>query len=63
MSILTGSLKLDLLIGIITLIYYYLKRTYTYWERRDFASLPGVSFLFGHFKGTFLQCVQKAYFV
>lgn len=62
MGILTGNWKLDLFIGVITLTYFYVKRTYSYWERRGFAALPGASLLFGHFKATFAQKESVGHF-
>lgn len=62
MSILTGNLKLDLFVVVIALIYFYLKRVYSYWERRGFASLPDASLLFGHFKAAFAQKESVGHF-
>lgn len=58
MALLTSQWKTDillLLILLITLVYLYLRRSYSYWERRGFKTLPGVSLLFGHFKATLAQ--------
>lgn len=46
---------LALLIGIITVVYYYAKFTYSYWQRNCFAYAPGSNHVFGHFKSTFTQ--------
>lgn len=58
MAILTDYWKYDVLaflIGFITLIYFYARQTYTYWERKGFKYMPDVSYIFGHFKPTFTQ--------
>lgn len=58
MALLTDSWKIDalaLLIGIITLIYFYARRTYSYWERKGFTYLPDFNYVFGHFKSSFSQ--------
>lgn len=50
--------KIDILAALIivaTLLYLFLKRTYSYWERKGFKSLPGANVIFGHFKATFTQ--------
>lgn len=65
MAILTDNWKLDLLallIGLVTLAYIYLKRTYSYWDRKGFKSFPNVSLLFGHFKATFAQKESMGHF-
>lgn len=62
---LTGSWKSDalaLLIGIVTVFYFFLKRTYSYWDRKGFKSLPNVSLLFGHFRATFAQKESMGHF-
>lgn len=38
-----------------TLLYFYVRQTYTYWERKGFKVLPGVSYIFGHFQSSFLR--------
>lgn len=45
----------SLFIGIITIFYLFVKRIYTYWDRKDIKSLPDASFFFGHFSTTFTQ--------
>lgn len=59
MAVLTENWKIDalaLVIAIITLFYYYfVRRTYTYWERKGFVYLPGYNYVFGHFQPTFTQ--------
>lgn len=58
MALLTDSWKLDalaLLIGLITLAYFYAKRTYSYWERKGFTYVPDFNYVFGHFKSSFTQ--------
>lgn len=55
---LSGCCTVDLLvlfIGLLTLLYIYLKRIYSYWDRKEFKSLPDVSLLFGHFRGVLTQ--------
>lgn len=39
-----------LLIGLLTLIFYSLKRTYSYWDRKGFQTLPDFFWFTGHFK-------------
>lgn len=36
-------------------LYVFLKRSYSYWKRNGFKTLPDVNLLFGHFKATFAQ--------
>ncbi|XP_031629073.1 probable cytochrome P450 6d5 [Contarinia nasturtii] len=58
MAHLTGSWKVDvlsLIIVILTLVYLFLKRTYSYWDRNGFKSLSDASLLFGHFKAGLTQ--------
>ncbi|XP_031638904.1 probable cytochrome P450 6d5 [Contarinia nasturtii] len=63
MALISGSWKLDILtilLGVITLIYLFFKRKYSYWQRKGFNSNPDITFPFGNFKRTFLQ---KEHFV
>ena len=58
MALLSDSWKVDLLtvfIGIFALIYYLVRRRYSYWDRKGFKSIPNVSYLFGNFSRAFLQ--------
>lgn len=58
MALLTDSWEYDMftvLIGAIILLYFYLKRSYTYWERNGFKTLPGANYLCGHFRKTLLR--------
>lgn len=58
MALLTNSWTIDilsLLIGVWTMLYLYARRQYTYWDRKGFSTLPEVSYVFGHFKNSFLQ--------
>lgn len=54
-------------IAILTLIYILVKRRYSYWDRKGFKSLPGVSYLFGNFskallqKETFAETIEQIY--
>ncbi|XP_031640195.1 probable cytochrome P450 6d5 [Contarinia nasturtii] len=57
MSFSSGSLKCDamlLLISAITLFYLYLKRNYSYWDRKGFKTHPGAIFILGHSKSNFM---------
>lgn len=57
MALLTDSWKIDILaifIGAITIIYLFVKRQYSYWDRNGFKTLSGYNFLVGHFKESFL---------
>lgn len=53
------SWKLDaiivFIIGVFTIVYLYLKRKYSYWERNGIKTLPNCSLIFGHLKTTFMQ--------
>lgn len=58
MVLFSGSWSIDLLmlfISIFTLLFWFLKQRYTYWERRGFKSYPKPNILFGHFGPTFAQ--------
>lgn len=59
MAFLTNSWKVDILLVqlvlVWTLLYFYAKKTYTYWERRGFKVLPDLSYIFGHFKSSFFR--------
>lgn len=58
MAVTTEDWKVNILllsIGIFTLVYSYLKWTYSYWNRKGFKTFPGVSLIFGHFKAAFAQ--------
>lgn len=55
MVLLTDGWVIDalvLLIGVATLVYFYAKRTYSYWERKGFKYLPNFNYVFGHFQST-----------
>lgn len=58
MALLSNDWRIDsftILVVVFTLIYFHVKRIYSYWERRGFKTLPGVNYLVGHFKNAFLQ--------
>lgn len=58
MAIFTETWKLDIfviIIGLLTLATLTIVWIYTYWDRKRFKTLPGLNYLFGHFKTTFLQ--------
>lgn len=58
MTIVTNNWKVDLLvllIAVFSIIYLFIKRTYSYWNRKGFITFSNVHPLFGHFKGTFAQ--------
>lgn len=57
MNIITNyQLKTVALIAVLlTLVYFYLKRTYSYWERKGFKTLPNVNLIFGHLKEVLTQ--------
>lgn len=44
-----------ILIAALTAVYLFLKRTYSFWDRRGIKSIPNASLLFGHFRETILQ--------
>lgn len=58
MALFTETWKLDIfviIIGLLTLAILTIAWIYTYWDRKGFKTLPGLNYLFGHFKTTFLQ--------
>lgn len=58
MALLSDSWKYDILIIfviVITLVFLYCKRVYSYWDRQGFKSVSSVNYFFGNFKGAFLQ--------
>lgn len=58
MALLTDSWKWDtlaLLIVAITTFYLFLKRSYSYWDRKGFKTLPGIRYFTGHLTELFLQ--------
>lgn len=58
MAIISDSWKFDILtilVGVITLLYFFFKRTYSYWDRKGFKSVPNVNFFFGNLTRVFLQ--------
>lgn len=53
-----SSWKVDtlvLLTGLLTLAYIYIKRIYSYWERKGFKTFPNFNYIVGHFTPTFTQ--------
>lgn len=61
MCLLTESWKSDnflLLLGVLTVFYWILKRKYTYWDRRGFKTVPNVGYLLGHFKKLFIDRIS-----
>lgn len=66
MALISDSWKNDILIVLIaslTLLYLFLKNRYSYWEHKGFKTLPGVSYIFGHFKGPLSQKVFAGDFI
>lgn len=66
MAILTENWKLDawaLLVGLLTVLFFYAKRAFSYWDRQGFKVLPNVHFVFGHFRSTFTQKESAAAFI
>lgn len=70
MGMFSESWKLDVLTLLsvtLALCYLFLKRTYSYWERKGIKTSPNVSYLFGHLKSSMLQkasagdCVRHLY--
>lgn len=58
MAFLTYGWKADVLtlfVAVFTFLYCYLRRTYSYWERKGFKTFPDVNLIFGHFKAAFAQ--------
>lgn len=52
MALLTESWKVDtfvLILGSFTIGYWFLKRIYSYWERRGFKTHPDFIYILGHF--------------
>lgn len=55
MVLLTESWSIDLsilLIGAITLLYFYARHVYSYWDRMGIKYLTNFNYLFGHFQST-----------
>lgn len=55
MAVLTERWIVDglwLVIGLITLAYFYAKYTYSYWQRKGFKYLPDFNYILGHFQST-----------
>lgn len=46
---------LTLFVILLTLVYLYFKRQYSYWHRKGVKTLPGVNYLFGHFGPMYLH--------
>lgn len=66
MAILSDSWKIDvlaLLVGVSTIFYIFAKRSYSYWDRRGFKTLPGFNYCFGHLFGVFSQKAQLGVFL
>lgn len=66
MALLTDSWKIDtfaLFIGTLTVIYLFLNRIYSYWDRKGFKTIPGAKFLLGHFKATLVDKLSTVDFV
>lgn len=58
MVLISDSWKLEILtvlLGVITGIIFFLKRKYTYWQRKGFDYHPEISYIFGNLKQLFLQ--------
>ncbi|XP_031617239.1 probable cytochrome P450 6d5 [Contarinia nasturtii] len=54
MALLTRNWTIDVLTVLIVafaLVYFLVKRTYSYWERNGFKTLAGSNLIFGHFQG------------
>lgn len=49
---------LTLLFGFCAIVYIFVKRKYSYWDRNGFKTLPGFNYVFGHLHGAFLQKAQ-----
>lgn len=58
MVLFSDSFKIDVLIifvGAVTLFYWFLRRNYSYWDRKGFKTLPGCHYFVGHLKSTATQ--------
>lgn len=62
MACLSDNWKIDslifsigILIGVFTIIYLYLRRIYSYWDRKGFKTIPNYNYIFGHLQSTFTQ--------
>lgn len=58
MGVLGDSWKIDamaIVVILLTSLYLYLKRQYNYWDRKGIKTLPGLSYLTGHFGGMYTQ--------
>lgn len=66
MALLTDSWVFDSLaffIGAVSFVYFFLKRSYSYWEMKGFKTIPEVNFLLGHFKPPLVDKLNMADFV
>lgn len=66
MALLTESWKVDtfvLLIGAFTIMFWFLKRKYSYWERMKFKTLPDYAYILGHFNKFFKKRIHISEFI
>lgn len=66
MALLTESWKADtivFLIGAIPIIYWLLKRNYSYWDRRGFKTHPDLVYILGHFYKLFVKRMHISEFL
>lgn len=58
MGLIAGNWIMDIfyiVVVLLTAFYFYAKSTYSYWERKNFKTLPNVNYLMGHFKTIFFR--------
>lgn len=66
MALLTENWNVDkfvLLIGAFTIICWFLKRNYSYWDRMGFKTLPDYAYILGHFNKFFKKRIQLSDFI
>lgn len=58
MDLITGNWIMYIfciVVALLTAFYFFTKRNYDYWERRNIKTLPNVNYLMGHFKAIFFR--------
>lgn len=58
MSLLTNYWVFDalaLMVGLLTLVYFFLERIYSYWDRKGFKTIPGYNIFLGHMGDAIFQ--------
>lgn len=61
MALLSDCWKIDVcafFVGFLTILFIFTKRTYSYWDRKGFKTLPGFNYYFGNLDGVVRQNAQ-----